>query len=266
MVQRWPAVPTAPNSDGAHGEVEVGVVEHDDRVVAAQLEQRAAEARAPRPRATRRPMRQQPVAEISGRRRSASIALADVAAAADDEVEHAGAVVLAASPRRRSSAPRSRTAASCCDGFQITLSPHTAAIIAFHAHTATGKLNARDDADDAERMPLLVHAVARPLAVHRQAVELARQADREVADVDHLLHLAQPLGEDLAHLERDQPAERLLVLAQLRRRARARPRRAAARAPCRQRSKAACARLHDRVVVGLASPGGPWRWSRRWWG
>ncbi len=72
-----------------------------------------------------------------------------------------------------------------------------------------------DDADHAERVPLLVHAVAGPLRLHGQAVELARQADREVAHVDHLLDLAEALGEDLAHLERDQPAERLLVLAQL---------------------------------------------------
>src|SRR5699024_12006436 len=37
----------------------------------------------------------------------------------------------------------------------------------------------------------------------------------EVADVDHLLDLAQALRGDLADLDRDQPAERLLVGAQL---------------------------------------------------
>jgi hypothetical protein len=31
---------------------------------------------------------------------------------------------------------------TCEDGFQTTVSPHTAAIAAFQAHTATGKLNA----------------------------------------------------------------------------------------------------------------------------
>ena len=72
-----------------------------------------------------------------------------------------------------------------------------------------------DDADDAERMPGLHHAVVGALGGDRQAVELPRQADREVADVDHLLHLAGPFGGDLADLDRDQPAERRLVRAQL---------------------------------------------------
>ncbi len=45
------------------------------------------------------------------------------------------------------------------------------------------------------------------LGLDRQAVELARQADGEVADVDHLLHFAEPLGLDLADFDRHQPAE-----------------------------------------------------------
>ena len=36
---------------------------------------------------------------------------------------------------------------------------------------------------------------------HRAPVQLARQADGEVADVDHLLHLAEGLGADLARLD-----------------------------------------------------------------
>ena len=63
-------------------------------------------------------------------------------------------------------------------------------------------------------MPLLVHAMARALRMHRQAVQHAALADREVGDVDHLLHFAVALGLDLAHLERDQRTERVLVLAQ----------------------------------------------------
>jgi pyrroloquinoline quinone (PQQ) biosynthesis protein C len=50
--------------------------------------------------------------------------------------------------------------------------------------------------------------------VHGQAVKLARQANGEVADVDHLLHLADAFGANLAHLQRDQFAQRLLVRAQ----------------------------------------------------
>ena len=72
----------------------------------------------------------------------------------------------------------------------------------------------RDDADDAERMPLLVHPVRGALGVHRLAVEHPRLADGEVGDVDHLLHFAVAFGLDLAVLERDERAERVLVLAQ----------------------------------------------------
>ncbi len=49
------------------------------------------------------------------------------------------------------------------DGFQSTVLPVTAAIIAFHDQTATGKIESADNPDDAERMPLLEHAVLRPL-------------------------------------------------------------------------------------------------------
>jgi hypothetical protein len=46
------------------------------------------------------------------------------------------------------------------------------------------------------------------------AIEHARLADGEVGDVDHFLHLAVALGLDLAHLQADQAAERVLVPAQ----------------------------------------------------
>ena len=85
----------------------------------------------------------------------------------------------------------------------------------FHAHTATGKLNAEMTSTGPERMPGLHHPVARPLGGDGQAVELARQADREVADVDHLLHFAEAFLEDLARLRGDQAAERRLARAQL---------------------------------------------------
>ena len=45
------------------------------------------------------------------------------------------------------------------------------------------------------------------LRLDGQAVELARQADGEVADVDHLLHFAEPFRLDFADLDRHQPAE-----------------------------------------------------------
>jgi hypothetical protein len=71
-----------------------------------------------------------------------------------------------------------------------------------------------DDSDQTDRVPLLVHAVARTLGMHGQAVELARETDRELADVDHFLHFAVALGLGLAHLQRDQRTQRVLVHAQ----------------------------------------------------
>ncbi len=94
------------------------------------------------------------------------------------------------------------------------------------------EIEGADHAHDAQRMPLLVHAMAGPLAVHGEAVELAREADGEIGDVDHLLHFAQALGQDLAHFERDQRAQILLCARAVRCRFRARSRRAGERASC----------------------------------
>jgi len=78
-----------------------------------------------------------------------------------------------------------------------------------------GEVEGGDDADDAERVPGLHHPVAGPLGGDGEAVQLPRQPDGEVADVDHLLHLAQPLRGDLADLDGDQAAEIGLGRAQL---------------------------------------------------
>ena len=56
-------------------------------------------------------------------------------------------------------------------------------------------------------MPLLHHAVVWAFAGNGLAVQLARQADREVADVDPLLDLAGGFGGDLADLAGDQRGE-----------------------------------------------------------
>ena len=77
------------------------------------------------------------------------------------------------------------------------------------------KIEGGDDADRPERVPGLHHAVTRPLGGDGQAIKLARQADGEVADVDHLLDLALALLEDLAALDGDDLAQRVLVRAQL---------------------------------------------------
>ncbi len=77
------------------------------------------------------------------------------------------------------------------------------------------EIEGADDADHAQRMPGLHHVVARPLGRDGEAVKLTRKADGEVADVDHLLHLAEAFLDDLAGLDRDQAAERGLMGAQL---------------------------------------------------
>ena len=47
-----------------------------------------------------------------------------------------------------------------------------------------------------------------------ETVKLARETDREIADVDHLLHFAEAFLQDLAGFERDEAAQRILVGAQ----------------------------------------------------
>ena len=56
-------------------------------------------------------------------------------------------------------------------------------------------------------MVLLVHAVVGTLRVHGQAVELTALAHREVADVNHLLNLAQSFLVALAHFVGHEGAE-----------------------------------------------------------
>ena len=56
-------------------------------------------------------------------------------------------------------------------------------------------------------MPGLHHAVARSLCGDGEPIQLAGETDREIADVDHLLHFAEAFGNDLAGLNGDEPAE-----------------------------------------------------------
>ena len=70
-----------------------------------------------------------------------------------------------------------------------------------------GEIEGRDDRDRPDRVPLLHQTMVGPLADDGETVELTRQADGEVADVDHLLDLAEAFGENLAGLDGDEPAE-----------------------------------------------------------
>ncbi len=274
-MQRWPAVPTAPNSTARSARSRSA-----SSVTRMPLLPPSSSMVRPRRSATtvpiERPIVVEPVAEISGKRRSAEHRRAHRVAVADGEREDRRRVVGLEHLLGDAWSPRRAQSGACSEGFQSVGSPHTAAIIAFHAQTATGKLKAVMTPTGAERVPLLVHPVQRALGVHREAVELTREADREVGDVDHLLHFAETLAADLADLERHQQAERPPCAGAAPRRAGARPRRGAGRATASRRRRPRRSpgrrarsrrwRLRGRRRSARRSPGSengrPCRWVR----
>ena len=60
-----------------------------------------------------------------------------------------------------------------------------------------------------------MHDVVWALTSDGDAVELARDSDREIADVDHLLNLAAAFFEDFAAFEGDESGEVFLPFTQL---------------------------------------------------
>ncbi len=98
--------------------------------------------RRPTTSATRRPIRQLPVAEINGSRSILEHPLADVVGPADAELEDSFAAVLAVATSSTICWTATAVRGVRGEGFQIIVSPQTAAIMAFQAQTATGKLNA----------------------------------------------------------------------------------------------------------------------------
>ncbi|MNL17667.1 hypothetical protein D3C87_1387710 [compost metagenome] len=63
-------------------------------------------------------------------------------------------------------------------------------------------------------MPGFHHPVAGAFGGDGEAVKLAGQTDREIANIDHLLHFAETFGRDLARFQRDEPTEICLEGAQ----------------------------------------------------
>src|SRR5450432_304316 len=63
-------------------------------------------------------------------------------------------------------------------------------------------------------MPLFIHAVTGPFAVHGQAVELTGKSDGKIADIDHFLYFAIAFLEALSHFIRYQSAKGRLVRAE----------------------------------------------------
>ena len=232
MVQRWPAVPTAPNSTARSARSRSASSITMMALLPPSSSRRAAEALADDRRRCAGPCGR------SRWRRSAGSGGRPASVSPTSEPRPMTRLKIAAQAVAlhhrgwRCSARRSRSAASCDDGFQIIVSPQTAAIAAFQAQTATGKLKAVMMPIGPSGCHCSYMRCSGALGVHGQAVELARETDREVADVDHLLDLAQALGQDLAHLQRDQPAERAPCACAAPRRAGGRPRRAWARASC----------------------------------
>ncbi len=64
-------------------------------------------------------------------------------------------------------------------------------------------------------MPRFHHPVLAAFGRDRQAVKLAREADCEVAYVDHLLNFAEAFGNNLSGLDGDELSERGFVGAKL---------------------------------------------------
>ena len=63
-------------------------------------------------------------------------------------------------------------------------------------------------------MPLLIHPMVTTLGMHRFTVQLSREADCEIRDIDRLLNLALTLREDLPGFNRDQLSEGMLIVSQ----------------------------------------------------
>ena len=199
--------------DATHGQVEVGARGQDHGVVATQLEDAAAEA---------------------GSHTWADFAPHAGAAGGADQryarvVDH-GFAGFTAADHQLCQASRGIT-----KGFQGFFEQRLAGqggqrglLGRFPYHRVTGdqgqgsvpgpdcdrEVEGADHADHAQRVPGFTHVVARALGSDGQAVQLARQANGEVADVDHFLHFAQAFLGDLAGFDRNQLAEVGLVLTQ----------------------------------------------------
>ena len=140
--------------------------------------------------------------------------LADLGAAE----QHLGERLRCAAARRSPGrAPRGRPATVSgvgSEGFQTTGSPQTRATAVFHDQTAAGKLKAEITPTTPSGCQVSISRWPGRSEGIVPAVELARQPDREVADVDHLLDLAARLGGDLPGLDADQDRQVVLVLGQ----------------------------------------------------
>jgi hypothetical protein len=87
-------------------------------------------------------MRVEPVADTSATRVSSTSASPTSRPPISSCASPSGASPKRASARAKIACVAKAVSGVFSDGFHTTLLPHTSAIAAFHAHTATGKLNA----------------------------------------------------------------------------------------------------------------------------
>ena len=208
VVQRCPAVPTAPKKIAAHGEIEIRAWRHDHGVVAAEFQQRPSQPPLDCLADLLRPCAQEPVAEISGTRRRRQAVRPTVLAIADDQREDrridAGfATHLVGDARDRDRA----RAAFYSDGFQTTGSPHTQASAAVPRPHRDGKIERRDHADRRRADAIVPSNDAADAPMRwsiRAAAAKARPRSRRCRSSPAL---RLRLGDDLARLQGDQLGE-----------------------------------------------------------
>ena len=198
--------------DAAHGEVEVGGGGDDRRVVPTELEDRPTEPSGDdRSHGTAHPRR--PGCRNDGHVGVRGEGRADVGTALQHLVETVGSIDIGGGTPEQGIAGQRRE--RCLVGRlpQHWIAGHNrqGGVPRPHRHW---EVEGGDHGARTHRVPGLHQAVTGSLAGNGQSVQLARQADGEVADVDHLLHFAEALRADLAGLDRHQLAELGLVLPQ----------------------------------------------------
>ena len=171
VVQRWPQVPTAEKAMARTAMSRSASGRHDHGVVAAQLQQAAAQTAGDRLGHGAA----HPGGAGGGDQRHARIGGQGLAGLAPAD-QNLGQVRRGIGPNRARARSNMAWVARAVsgvfsDGFQITGSPQTRASAAFQAQTATGKLKARDDPDRPQRLPGLAHVMAGAFGRHGQAVE-----------------------------------------------------------------------------------------------
>ena len=141
VVQRWPHVPTAPNtipriasSKSALGATIAALFPPSSSKTLPSLR--------PTTSATERPIGTEPVALTRATPRFAARDIPTSAPPCAIWCKSSGTQEYSAKTRFRMDCTAAAQSGAFSLGFQITGSPHTNASIAFHAHTATGKLNA----------------------------------------------------------------------------------------------------------------------------